>query len=130
MAKLPIRIQKIKTKGYNNQETVKYLVTIFEKGSYFDKTAICERDELVSLVDDINQVLADSSTAEVLNISEQKAELIDQAHASEELCKSCGYRMTHDCLTCQFDLQSPLERKLFLELKIAYINFTLRYNTL
>ena len=127
MAKLPISFQKIKTKDYQNIDTVKYLVTVSEKGSYFDKTALCDRAELVKLRDELDKVLADSNTAEILKVSEEKATIIDNAHKSDKFCKDCELKMTHNCVTCLFELQSPLERKLFLELKRANIYFQPQY---
>lgn len=35
--------------------------------------------------------------------------------------------MTHNCVTCLFELQSPLERKLFVELLKSYIRFNSQY---
>ena len=37
------------------------------------------------------------------------------------------YKLTNHCLTCIFDLQSPLERKLFLALNKNYIRFQTQY---
>lgn len=127
MAKLPISFQKIKTKNYQNIETVQYLVTVSEKGSYFDKTALCDRAELIKLREELDKVLADSNTAEILKVSEDQATTIDNAHRSDKLCRDCELKMTHNCVTCLFQLQSPLERKLFLELKRANIYFQPQY---
>ncbi len=127
MARLPISFQKIKTKDYQNIEIVKYLVTVSEKGSYFSKSALCDRVDLVKLRDELDRVLADSNTAEILRISEDQGTVIDNAHRSDKLCKDCELKMTHNCVTCLFQLQSPLERKLFLELKRANIHFQPQY---
>lgn len=127
MARLPISFQKIKTKNYQNIETVQYLVTVSEKGSYFDKTALCDRAELIKLREELDKVLADSNTAEILKVSEDRATTIDNAHKSDKLCRDCELKMTHNCVTCLFQLQSPLERKLFLELKRANIYFQPQY---
>lgn len=127
MAKLPINFQKIKIKDYNNQETVKYLVTVSDKGTYWEKTAIVDRDDLIKLRNNLERVLADSTTAEILKVSEEKAEKIDVAHKSDMLCRSCEFKMTYHCDTCLFTLQSPLERKLFLELRRANVHFQPQY---
>jgi len=127
MARLPISFQKIKTRNHNNIEIVKYLITVSEKESYFDRTALCERAELVKLRDELDKVLADSNTAEILKISEDKATIIEQAHKTDKLCADCKLKMTHDCVTCLFVMQSPLERKLFLELRKANIYFQPQY---
>lgn len=127
MARLPISFQKIKTKDYDNADTVKYLVKISDRGTYWDKTSICDRVELVKLREELDKVLADSTTAEILKVSENKAEIIDKSHKTDTLCKDCEFKMTHNCVTCIFDLQSPLERKLFLELKRANVYFQPQY---
>lgn len=127
MAKLPISLQKIKIKDYNNNDAIKYLVTVSEKGSYWEKTAIVDRAEIVKLRDELERVLLDSTTSEILKVSEDKALKIDTAHKTDLFCKSCEYKMTHNCVTCLFELQSPLERKLFLELRKANIYFQAQY---
>lgn len=127
MAKLPINFQKIKTNDYSGKEIIQYLVTILEKESYFNKTAICNRTELLKLKDDLDKILADSNIADIIGISEDKAAIINKAYQSDILCKNCNLKMTGECVTCLFVLESPLERKLFLELKRAGINFQPQY---
>ena len=87
MARLPISFQKIKTKDYQNIDTVKYLVIVSEKGSYFDKTALCDRAELIKLRDELDKDLANNNTAEILKVSEDQATTIDSVHKSDKLCK-------------------------------------------
>ena len=127
MAKLPISFQKIKTKNINNNDTIRYLVTVSEKGSYWEKTAIVDREEIVKLREELERVLLESTTSEILRVSEDKALKIDTAHTNDLLCKSCEFKMTHNCVTCLYELQSPLERKLFLELRRANIYFKAQY---
>lgn len=127
MSRLPISFKKIKTKDYQDKEVVKYLVTVSEKGSYFDKTAICDRSELVQLRKELDSVLADTTTAELLKITDEQAIVIENAHKADQLCKNCEFKMTFHCVTCLLHLQSPLERKLFLELRKANIYFLPQY---
>ena len=87
MARLPISFQKIKTKDYQNIDTIKYLVTVSEKGSYFDKTCLCDRAELIKLRDELDKDLANNNTAEILKVSEDQATTIDSVHKSDKLCK-------------------------------------------
>jgi hypothetical protein len=127
MAKLPISFQKLKTTDIKDNVIVNYLVTITEKGSYWGKTAIVDRKEIVRLRDELEEILLDSTTSEILKVSEDKALKIDTAHKNDLLCKSCEYKMTNNCVTCLFELQSPLERKLFIELRRANIYFYAQY---
>ena len=127
MAGLPISFQKIKVTNYLNIEEVKYLVTIIGKSTYWNESAIANRSELIKLKEEIEKVLAASTTAEILRISEVEAATIDKAHASDPLCKDCCYKMTHHCKTCVIVLQSPLERKLFLEFHKSFIKFQPQY---
>ena len=111
MRSIPIKIEKIKiSKG------VKYLVTILGEDKYWDKTSVCDRAQLEYFRDEIDKVLADSTTSEILGVSEAEAAEIDKAHKSDKLCANCAFKMTQDCVTCLLQMQSPLERKLFLEL--------------
>jgi hypothetical protein len=127
MARLPIKIQKIKSKGLNNTEYVQYLVIVSDKGTYWEQTAIVDRADLTRLRDSLNEILADSTTAEILGATEEQGARIDVAHKSDVLCRDCQFKMTHNCKTCLFTLQSPLERKLFIELKKANIHFQPQY---
>ncbi len=127
MARIPIRFQKFNSKEYNNRETVKYFVIIEEKDSHFDKIAVCDRAELIKLRNTLDEILADSNTAEILNITEENAKIIDNAHQTDKLCKDCELKMTQACVSCLLQLESPLERILFLELKRAKIYFHPQY---
>ncbi|MDO5509492.1 MAG: DUF559 domain-containing protein [Weeksellaceae bacterium] len=127
MARIPISVQKFKTEQYDKTEVVKYLFLIEDGKKNWDLTYQCTRDELLKFKDQIDKVLADTSTAEILRVSEKEAETIDKHHDNDPLCKGCQFKMTHNCVTCLLELQSPLERKLFLELRKAYISFNHQY---
>lgn len=135
MKHIPISIEKIKLEERNPDfsssekviETVKYLFKILERGEQWDKTFICDRNALLRLRDDINKLIEATTTAEVLKITNEKAKIVDEHYKSDELCQNCKYKLTDKCKECLFVLQSPLERRLFLELSKTYINFRTQY---
>ena len=130
MARIPIEIEKIKRirKSFDDSEEVtEYLISVIEKGQNWKKTFRCELYGLTKLRDEISELIDSTTTAEKLNITNDNANILDKHYADDELCKNCDYKLTHHCLTCVFDLQSPLERKLFLALNKKYIRFETQY---
>lgn len=134
MGKIPIEIEKIKrsNKSFRNNENsdneiTEYLITVTEKGQNWNKTIRCGLKDLTKLRDEITELIESTTTAEKLNITNEKATILDKHYANDELCQNCIYKLTHNCLTCIFDLQSPLERKLFLALNKQYIRFEAQY---
>jgi len=134
MARIPINIEKIKTvskylHSTENEasEETEYLISINEKGQIWDKTIRCGLKELTKLRDEISELIKMTTTAEKLNIPNDKSKVLDKHYEEDELCQSCNYKLTNHCLTCIFDLQSPLERKLFLALNKEYIRFKAQY---
>lgn len=126
MSKLPIKFQKIKINDNFKGERVQYLVSINDKTSYWVQTSICERDELVKLRDELNNLLSECTTSEILKINEEKASIIDKFHLNEKLCLTCKFKM-QACIECVFTLQSPIERLLFLSMKENNIYFKTQY---
>jgi len=134
MARIPISIEKIKIKSKNIRriereviEETEYLISVSEKGQIWDKTIRCGLKELTKLRDEISELIEETTTAEKLNISNDKAKVLDKHFAEDELCHNCIYKLTNHCLTCIFNLQSPLERKLFLALNKEYVRFQAQY---
>ncbi|WP_341222206.1 endonuclease domain-containing protein [Polaribacter atrinae] len=134
MAKIPITIEKIKrlyksfrSDDNSENEVTEYLISITEKGQIWDKTIRCNIKELTKLRDEISELIESTTTAEKLNIKNDKANILDRHYADDELCQNCTYKLTNHCLTCIFDLQSPLERKLFLALNKQYVRFETQY---
>lgn len=134
MARIPIEIEKIKKahESYrrddnSENEVTKYLISITEKGQKWNRTICCGIDELTNLRDKISKLIESTTTAERLNLSNDKANILNNHYADDELCQNCNYKLTNHCLTCIFDLQSPLERKLFLALNKNYIRFQTQY---
>jgi len=79
------------------------------------------------LRDRINEFIEYTSTGEVLKISIEKAKIVDEHYGADKLCNGCCFKLTDNCVTCLFVLQSPLERKLFIQLKQAFISFQTQY---
>lgn len=134
MAKIPIEIEKIKRnrKSYNNDgnsesEITEFLISVFEKGHYWNKTIKCDLRELTILRDQISSLIESTTTAEKLHINNEKAKILDKHYASDKLCQDCEYKLTNQCITCLFELQSPLERKLFLALNKKRVKFQTQY---
>ncbi|MBU2939837.1 hypothetical protein KO494_09825 [Lacinutrix sp. C3R15] len=134
MARIPIEIEKIKriyrdlrSDDNSVKEMTEYLISVNEKGQNWSKTIRCGLDELTELRDKISELIESTTTAENLNITNDKANILDKHYAEDELCQNCNYKLSDNCLTCIFDLQSPLERKLFLALKDNRIRFKSQY---
>lgn len=137
--KLPIKIEKILipvndgATSYPSdyvQGTIgveRYIVTIEEKGSQWEKSIICNRDSLLQMKLLIEFLTEPTSTANILGISEDQGKIVDEHHANDTICKNCIYKLKHNCVECLFVLQSPLERKLYLELLNNYIKFQIQY---
>lgn len=121
--KLPIEITKIKSKSHDLKQETKFLITLFDKYSYWNKSIVVEREEILSLKIRLESMLNELSTSEILKIPEDKANEIDDAYKKDSLCRNCTLKYTQNCITCLFTLESPLERKLFLALKNQNIKF-------
>ena len=141
MAKIPIEIEKIKrifkqrfsenSRSWGNEnpdkEITEYLISVIEKGQKWNRTIKCDLKELTKFRDEISELIESTTTAEKLNITNEKANILDKNYTTDKLCLNCNYKLTNHCLTCTFDLQSPLERKLFLALNKRNIRFKSQY---
>ncbi len=133
MGRIPISITKIKIDNPRRylqtdiRETVAYLFTLDEKSEQWKRTYVCSRNDLISIRDEINGLIEEITTAEVLLISDEKGKIVDEHYKTDELCQNCNYKLKNKCIECLFVLQSPLERKLYLELSKSYINFQTQY---
>jgi hypothetical protein len=133
MGRIPIRITKIKVDNYHRAlqseviETVSYLFTLEEKGQQWQKTFVCDRNDLLKLRTELDKLIEETTTAEVLELSNAKAKIVDEHYQTDELCQGCNYKLTFKCKECLFDLQSPLERQLYLELSKSYLKFQIQY---
>ena len=125
---IPINFEKIKLSNNNSDfDQTNFLVTIKEKNQNWTKSFICEKKALVYLRDELNQLIESITIAEELKISEDKAKILDEAYKNDDLCNDCEYKLSRSCLTCIFELQSPLERKLYLALKKNNISSWVQY---
>ncbi|MBW4362445.1 endonuclease domain-containing protein [Flavobacterium taihuense] len=133
MGRIPISIKKIKIDNSRRSlqsevsETVSYLFTLEEKGEQWQKTFVCDRNDLLKLRNELDKLIEETTTAEVLQITNDKAKIIDEHYKTDELCQNCNYKLTYKCKECLFVLQSPLERKLYLELSKSYLKFQTQY---
>jgi hypothetical protein len=101
-----------------------YQVVITNKSSDWTEVLDCNRKEFERLKNEIDALLATDTLAEKLTTTEEKANKIQHHYNTDEICSDCKFRLTRECLTCLFTLDSPLERKLFVALKEAGIYFT------
>lgn len=133
MGRIPISIEKIKIEDRFSitekevNETVKYLLKLEEKGQKWEKTYICDRDDLLKLRNELDKLIETTTTAEVLKLTKEKAKIVDEHYETDLLCQNCSYKLTNKCKVCLFTLQSPLERQLFLGLSNAFIAFQTQY---
>jgi len=126
MARIPIDIKKVKVTDSRGHEETVYQITLEERGTNWKKVLTCDRKTLAYFKDDIEAVLASTTTADILKIDNALAQKIDNAYQKDQLCKDCPLKLTYNCTTC-IDIESPLERQLFLELRKSYIKFEIQY---
>jgi hypothetical protein len=136
MRRIPITIKRLKMEGIDTfrqeggfvkKEVTKFLLSIEEKGHDWSTSIICDRDNLLKLRDEINEVLASITTAETLGLSNEEGKVIDKHYENDPMCKECKYKHSFHCKTCLLILQSPLERKLYIELTNERISFQSQY---
>lgn len=130
MPKIPIEIKKVKFSKMSwdqEYEIIEYHISVIEKGKQWHTSFVCDLADLEKFRDEISKVIDLTSTAEKLNITQNKAKILDKHYADDELCLNCMHRYSSNCITCIFELQSPLERKLYLALTNEYIKFNVQY---
>ena len=124
---IPVSIEKVKlcTDNPDVQDT-EFLFKINER-SKWEKIYRCDIYELTRLRDEINEIIKNTSISEELGISLEEADEIEYHNRTDELCKDCDQKQSYTCKICLFELQSPLERKLYLALSNEYIKFYHQY---
>lgn len=128
MAKIPISIEKIKIcSSSTDVDKTRFLVSIKEKGQSWNKTFDCNIVELKKFRDELDKIVSSVSVAESLNISDEAGSHLESLFKNDSLCANCKYKLTYNCKVCAFELQSPLERKLFIALNDEYISFSTQY---
>lgn len=126
MARIPIDIKKIKVTDSRGHEDTVYQFVLEEKGTNWQRILTCERKDLIRFKEDIEAVLASTTTADILSISKELAQKIDNAYQTDKFCKDCPLKLSNNCTTC-IVIESPLERQLFLELRKSYVKFEMQY---
>lgn len=128
MSRIPISIDKIKVCSDRRKvNETRFLVNVSEKGNSWKKTFNCKLDDLKKLKEEIDKIISSVTLAESLNISEEAGRRLEELYKKDSICKNCKYKPSHSCVECAFELQSPLERKLFIALKDEYIKFSTQY---
>ena len=126
---IPITIRKLVEKEnlrtLSNYKREEYLIQINEKQSNWEISKIFDRDELITLRNEINIVLGLTSASENLKCSIEEVEKLQDYHKTNNLCKNCEFKYI-ECLICINICQSPLEQALFLALKKEKINAQLQ----
>lgn len=127
MARVPISFTQFTQTTGLGKKLVKYLVRIENKNSSWDQVFECDRKDLERLLKDLDNVLGESSLSELLGIPEEQATIIEAAHRDDPLCQGCKFKGTWRCVPCLIEIQSPIERILFLELSKAGIDFKIQF---
>lgn len=127
MPRIPISITKLVTKNHKGQEFLKFLVKIEDKNSSWNKTIECDRKDLERFSEQIIAELGIQTVAELLNISAEQGEILENAYKTDPLCKACKYQKTSKCVPCLLEIKSPIERILYLEMNRAGIYFKMQY---
>lgn len=102
-----------------------YLLQINEGQNDWKLSSIFERQELLALRNEINDILGLKSASEKLNCSIEEIEKIESYHKVNKICFDCKFKFI-ECLSCINICQSPLEQALFLVLKEEKINAELQ----
>jgi very-short-patch-repair endonuclease len=130
MAKrIPISIRKLaeteNVRRIGNYTREEYLIQIVEKQNSWEISKIFDREELLTLRNDINDILGLKSASEKLNCSIEEVEKLQKYHKQNKICDNCKYKFI-ECMTCINVCQSPLEQTLFLALRNENINAELQ----
>ena len=86
--RLPIKIEKIKVKDQRGQDVEQFLLTIENKDKW-ELSHITNRDELIKFRDRIDELIKSSTLADILKISDEQADTIEDHYSNDELCKTC-----------------------------------------
>ena len=98
MARIPISVEKIIIRDALQNlksddkitESVKYLLKLVENGAQWEKTITCHRDDLLKFRNEIDKQLATTTTSDILNISIDKAKIVDEHYKTDPLCQNCS----------------------------------------
>jgi hypothetical protein len=123
----PMTFKEASTSIGDNHTNSKYQITLYHRDKRFNTSITCTRLQLSELETKLKKVLADTTSHAILKVSEEKANAIVQNYKQDPLCRDCDLKLSQNCVTCYLILQSPLERKLFLELKRAKLQFKTQF---
>ncbi len=127
MARIPISFTKFTTNTNLGNEVINYLVKVEDKGSSWDQSIQCDRRELERLLKDLQSVLSGDDLSEALGLSKADADRLEQMYETDSLCKQCSFKSTKTCVVCAFEIESPLERAMFVDLTKMRIRFQRQY---
>lgn len=127
--RIPITIRKLaeinNPRRVTNYIREEYLFQIIEKQNNWELSKIFDREELLTLRNEINEILGLKSASEKMNCSIEEVEKLQDYHKQNQICNNCNYKFI-ECISCINICQSPLEQALFLALKSENINAELQ----
>lgn len=111
----PAEIYKVK-RDVLYGDKVQYHFVLSDQNSKWNQTFISSGEQLEDLKNKIEQALGERTLSELLRISDEDATFIEEQYTTDNFCRTCSYQRTSNCTTCLFELDSPLERELYLAL--------------
>lgn len=124
----PASIHKVvKENSLSSAIEFEYFFMLKNSQSDWKTTVVCSQQQLIDLRDTLNKLLNEASLAEKLHITEEQAILFEKKYKFDALCKNCQHQRTDYCKVCLLELDSPLERQLYLSLKEEGIYFKHQY---
>ena len=121
-SKSPFLIRQLKSDSNTLYQKIQYLVSLNEKGEKWTYSSVISEEELIELKKEIEMAMEQLSLADRLKITEEESHRLQMAFEKDPMCLECPFKMKF-CKTCFTELQSPLERKLFLALKKTRMYF-------
>ncbi|SIN65407.1 endonuclease domain-containing protein [Algoriphagus halophilus] len=125
-SKSPFIIRHLKPDNKSLNQKIEYIVYQNERGNSWNYSSVISEDQLIALKKEIDNALDQLSLADRLKISEEDSTKLQFAFDNDPLCTNCSFKMKY-CKVCFTELQSPLERKLFLALKKTPIYFEVQF---
>lgn len=126
MGRIPINIMKFPDESLYGKGKVKFQIVVVESNSW-NRCHDCSLAELIKFRDEISTVIDSLALGEKLGVDTRIAEKIETANKSDEICKTCNFKSTQQCVKCLTELQSPLERKLYSKLLDEKFHFEVQY---
>ncbi|PQJ09579.1 hypothetical protein CJD36_016705 [Flavipsychrobacter stenotrophus] len=127
MSKVPIEIIKVVNENQYRGDAVRFQVVVREKGQNWDRCFECGLDDLIKFRTELSVIIDSISWYQKLGIEAATAAHIEKANTADEICSSCNFKQSKNCVTCLTVLQSPLERKLYPKLLESNIYFEVQF---